>query len=339
MADMISGPWFENFSVGDEFTDAPAVTITEGYTAIHQAMFGDRMRLPLNQPLCHGVTGQDSTLVNPSLVANIVIGQSTHASQRVMGNLFYRGLVFKQPVYTGDTIETTTRVIALRQNRIKEGRANSGMVALEICASNQRGEEVMLFWRCPMIPCENPLAETGHRDSFDQIPEQLDMKALLVKQPEWDLGGIAAIPGLHFGDLNPGDRFVVEARDTITAAPELVRLTLNIAMTHTDARRSVYGKRLVYGGHTISMAAAQLSRALPNLVTIVAWHSCDHLAPAFEEDILRSEVTVGEKYSLESGGLVDLRVEVFAERSGAVPDQQSEDEVKVLDWYLVGRFA
>ena len=160
-----------------------------------------------------------------------------------------------------------------------------------------------------------------------------------MAQLDWDTSRIADIPGLHFRDLNPGARFDVEARDTVTAAPELVRLTLNMAMTHTDASRSVYGKRLVYGGHTISMAAAQLSRALPNIVTIVAWHSCDHLAPVFEEDILRSEVTVGEKYPLIEGGLVDLRVEVFAERFDATPDQKDKDEVKVLDWHLVGRFA
>jgi acyl dehydratase len=339
MADTISGPWFEDFSVGDEFTDAPAITVTEGFAAVHQALFGDRMRLALDRPLCCGVTGQSEMLVNPSLVSNLVIGQSTHVSQRVMGNLFYRGLVFKQPLYTGDTINTTTRVVALRQNRLKENRASSGMVALEICARNQRGEEVMLFWRCPMIPCKDPRADTGCADSFDQIPENLDMDAVLSIQPEWNLEAVSAMPGLHFKGLNPGSKMVVEARDTVTSAPELVRLTLNMAMTHTDAGRSVYGKRLVYGGHTISTAAAQLSRALPNLVTIVAWHSCDHLAPVFEEDILRSEVTIGKKYPLNAGGLVNLRVEVFAERTDPPPDLQVEDEVKVLDWYLVGRFA
>ena len=72
----------------------------------------------------------------------------------------------------------------------------------------------------------------------------------------------------------------------MTLAPELVRMTLNMAMTHTDATRSVYGKRLVYGGHTISIAGSQLARAVPNLVTILAWEKCDHVGPVFEEDIL-----------------------------------------------------
>ena len=69
--------------------------------------------------------------------------------------------------------------------------------------------------------------------------------------------------------MYPGEVIDVEARDTVTMAPELVRLSLNMAMTHTDVSRSVYDKRLVYGGHTISMAASQLARILPSLAMIV----------------------------------------------------------------------
>ena len=28
-------PWFEDFNVGDDYSDVPAVTITEGHAAIH----------------------------------------------------------------------------------------------------------------------------------------------------------------------------------------------------------------------------------------------------------------------------------------------------------------
>ena len=339
MSDTISGPWFEDFSLGDEFTDAPSVTITDGYTAMHQALFGDRMRLCLDNHLSQQVTRQSATLVSPSLLANIVIGQSTYASQRVMGNLFYRGLVFKRPVHTGDTLYTVTRVVGLRQNRIKPGRANSGMVALEVCARNQHDAEVLRFWRCPMIPCADPDKVTAHQDSFDHIPASLDVQQVLGFQENWNLQAFADIPGLHFNDLKSGSRFVVDARDTITAAPELVRLTLNMAMTHTDAGRSVYNNRLVYGGHTISMAAAQLSRALPNIVTIAGWQSCDHLAPVFEGDILRSEISVAEKYPLSAGGLVALQVEVFAERAVGEESSAQNSEKKVLEWHLLGRFA
>jgi hypothetical protein len=60
-------------------------------------------------------------------------------------------------------------------------------------------------------------------------------------------------------------RYVIEARDTITCAPELVRLTLNMAMAHTDRALSYLGARLVYGGHHLDDVRAG-SRALPNLV-------------------------------------------------------------------------
>ena len=65
--------------------------------------------------------------------------------------------------------------------------------------------------------------------------------------------------------------------DVVSSAPELARLSLNIAATHHDER--VAGQRLVYGGHTIGLAPAQATRALPNLVTVVSWDSCDHTGP------------------------------------------------------------
>ncbi|MDZ7686573.1 MAG: hypothetical protein U5O39_17635 [Gammaproteobacteria bacterium] len=198
----------------------------------------------------------------------------------MMGNLFYRGLVLRQPVLVGDTLTTTTRVVALRQNSKKPGRAASGMVALEIHVRNQREETVMLFWRCPMIPCRDPEADTGQADSFDFMPEEVTTEDLKMAAPAWDLSMLR-------GHRPPvGEAVLIGARDTVTMAPELVRLTLNMAMTHTDAARSVYGKRLVDGGHAISMAAAQMTRALPAIATVLGWFRCDHVGPVFEGDIL-----------------------------------------------------
>lgn len=318
----LEAPWFEDFSVGDDFSDVPAVTVTDGHCAVHQAMFGDRLRLPLDRELSREVTGEDRALVNPSIVCNIAIGQSTFPSQRVMGNLFYRGLVMRKPVFVGDTLSTSTRVAALRQNRIRQGRAASGMVALEVHVRNQSGDTVMLFWRCPMIPCRDPEADTGKSDDFDLMPAEIPIESLTDAVPGWNLSPFDT--GI---DLPVGEPVRVEARDTVTLAPELVRLTLNMAMTHTDRTRSVYGKRLVYGGHTISMAASQLSRVMPSLVTILGWYKCDHVAPVFEEDILSSVVTVESIVHTGTGKLGIVTVETFA-------DREDEQDIKVLDWRL-----
>jgi len=335
----VESPYFEDLAVGQVFEDAPSVTLTAGHAAIEAALTGDRMRLPLDAHLTRSVTGRDEALAHPNLVCNVAIGQTTTPSQRVMGNLFYRGLVLQRPVFLGDTLRTTTRIVALRQNRARPGRAASGMAVFEMHVENQHGETVLHFWRCPMLPCRDPKAETGQQDSFDAIPSELDLDRVRACVPtNWDLDAFRhAVPGGHFADLEVGVTHVIEARDTITAAPELARLTLNVAGAHTDAGASVYGQRLVYGGHTISLAAAQITRALPNLVTLLAWRSCDHTAPVFEEDILRSEVSVEAVHALGSGGLVDLHARVFAERSERAPEPGRD--VPVLDWRVIALMA
>ena len=114
----------------------------------------------------------------------------------------------------------------------------------------------------------------------------------------------------------------------VDSAPALARLTLNVAMAHLDAGAASHGRRLVYGGHTIALAAAQAARALPGLVTILGWHAADHTAPVFEGDTLRSRLELELRESLpDGGGLVHLRSIV------------SNDEGEVLDWRFVGVMA
>jgi 2-methylfumaryl-CoA hydratase len=322
----VGGPWFEDLSVGDEF-DAPAVTLTPGHAALYQAATGDRLRLPLDRDASSRATNRVEPLAHPLLVVNVAIGQSTVVSQRVKANLFYRGLVLRHSVHLGDTLHTSTRVVALRQNRLQPGRPATGVAALEITTRNQHGDEVLSFWRCPMLPCRDAQAMTGYADDLDKVGSQPTVDDVAAVIPAWNV--IAATrdwQGRRADSIESGQRFAIEARDTVTSAPELVRLTLNLAMTHVDARLSHLGSRLVYGGHTISLAFAQVTRAFPNLLTMLAWESCDHTAAVVEGDRLRSEVAVLDKKSHSAGGLLKLRVETWAARG------EPEREERVLDW-------
>ena len=325
---MSNAPWFEDFSVGDDLSQVPSVTLTDGYAAVHQAMFADRYRPAIDAPLSARLTRDNRLLANPSLVCNIAIGASTVPTQRVLGNLFYRGLRFHRPVFIGDTLTTQTKVLALRQNTIKPGRAASGMVGLEIHTVNQKGETVLLFWRCPMVPCRDSDANTGHADDLSVMPEVISKEDVFASIPDWNYS-VLPVETINF---YPGEVIDVEARDTVTMAPELVRMSLNMAMTHTDVSRSVYDKRLVYGGHTISMAASQLARILPSLAMIVCWYKCDHVAPVFEEDILSSRIHVKEVNDVAGGRLIKLAIDVFAERVDTSGGTQSN--IRVLDWQL-----
>ena len=330
----VGGPWFEDFDHGQVFDDAPGLTLTEGHAALHQAIAGDRLRLALDAPLCQAVTGSDIALVHPNLVCDVAIGQSTGPTQRVRGNLFYRGLVLARPVFIGDTLRTRTEVVGLKQNRRREGAPSTGLVALRVRTVDQREQEVLDFWRCPMIPLRDSAADTGHSDSFKDLPETLDPSALEAASPDtWRLDLLRErTPTPHHAELEAGATFVIEGGETVSAAPELARLTLNVAMAHTDATSSGRGRRLVYGGHTISVAAAHATRAIPSIATILAWEGCDHLGPVFEGDVLRSELNVVATASLEQGGRAQLRALVSAVR------EESEPEA-VLDWRFVALVA
>jgi acyl dehydratase len=254
----------------------------------------------------------------------------------VRGNLFYRGLVLARPVFVGDTLRTRTEVVGLKENRQRAGAPATGLVALRVTTVDQDARPVLDFWRCPMIPLRDPDAATGHADDFGDIPRSLDPSALADAVPAgWDLGPLrAAAPGPHHAGLAAGSEFVIEGGETVTGAPELARLTLNVAMAHTDAGSTAHGRRLVYGGHTISVAAAHATRAIPALATILAWESCDHLGPVFEGDVLRTQLHVEDVAPLDSGGgTARLRALVAAEQRGAAEPQP------VLDWRFVAMVA
>ena len=331
----IDGPYFEDFTVGQSFA-APSVSITDGHATFYQALTGDRMRVPLDRHLARAVTGDNRALVHPMLVINMVNGQTTFASQQVKGNLFYRGLLLLHPVFIGDTLATTTKVVGLRQNKVKAGRDATGMVALEMKTLNQDGTRVMQYWRCPMIPCRDPQAATGRDDAFDWIPETLSPAQLQGALPaNWNIAALAPasfnVPAPH---LAVGDHVVIGPQDTVTTAPELVRMTGNIAFTHTDASRSYLGKRLVYGGHTISLTLAQITRALPNMITLIGWQGCEHTGPVLEEDIIRTEFSVTSATPVAAGGrMLELHALSYARR--APTRGEGYEESAVLDWRLV----
>jgi acyl dehydratase len=323
----VGGPWFEDFHRGQVFHGSPGLTVTAAHAALHQAVVGDRLRLALDEPLCRAVTGRDRLLVHPNLVCDVAIGHSSEATHRVRANLFYRGLVLARPVFVGDTLRTRTEVVALKQNR----RGATGLVALRITTVDADGQPVLDFWRCPMLPLRDPDADTGHADDFDDIPQSLDPAAVERAVPEsWDLAPLRTLaPGPFHPDLAGGQEFSVEGGDTVTTAPELARLTLNVAMAHTDATSSPHGSRLVYGGHTISVAAAHAARAIPAMATILAWEGCDHLGPVFEGDVLKTDLSVE---GTSEGGLARLRARVRAIRA-------EEEPQRVLDWRFVALVA
>ena len=331
MPTAVGGPYFDDLEVGLVFDEAPALTLTTGMAAAHRAILGDRFRIALDEELSDAVTGRDVPVASPGLVWDVAIGQSTLATHHVKANLFYRGLRFHRFAHLGDTIRTRTEVVGLRMNSAKPGRTPTGMAALRMTSADQDGELLLDFYRCAMLPL-SPSADAEGAIVGDDLSSVGAGDVAPWRGPDgWDLDAYRSRLRGGGGDATMlvGESFVTSG-DVVSSAPELARLTLNIAAVHHDDR--IAGSRLVYGGHTIGLALAQATRALPDMVTVLGWESCDHIGPVHEGDTLSSEITVTALTPLSRGHALGLRSLVSAERNGEPPRQ-------VLDWRFTALIA
>jgi acyl dehydratase len=174
----------------------------------------------------------------------------------------------------------------------------------------------------PLSPGAGP-NDADHADDLSKVGADLAPPPSAVD--EWD-GDVfrERIPGPHF-DTDLAGTELRSSADVVSSAPELARLTLNIAAVHHDSR--IGRRRLVYGGHTIGLALAQASRLLPNLATVLGWRSCDHTAPVYEGDTLYSELHIDSAEPTDNGGVLGLRSLVYA-----VSDTHDDPPRQVLDW-------
>ena len=319
----VRGPYFEELSVGQRFETAPAVTLTSGMAAVHQTIVGDRLALALSEPLAREVTGRGPS-AHPALVWDVAIGQSTIVTQNVRANLFYRGLLLRRLPALGDTLRTVTTVEALKQNTPRDDRPATGLAVLRMTTTDQNGEPVLDFWRCAMLPLLDPAVRTGHSDDLTVIGQDITESECAAAVAGWQ------VPPARAGTPVAGTRLRVRAADVVSSGPELARLTLNIAAVHHD-EVAAGGRRLVYGGHTIALALAQVSRALPDLLTVLGWFSADHLAPVHENDRLTSVIEVEQETPLSGGGRL-LRLRSLVSAAG-------DPETVVLDWRFVALSA
>src|SRR5262249_62187775 len=70
---------------------------------------------------------------------------------------------------------------------------------------------------------------------------------------------------------------------------QATRLYQNTAKVHFDLhqmKESRFGRRLVYGGHVISVCYALAGNGLENVLAMAAWNSGTHANPTFAGDTL-----------------------------------------------------
>lgn len=317
---MFDGPYFDDLEVGQVLDPAPAMTIGPGEAAAYRAICGDPTPLALSTPLAEAVTGRPGAVVDPTLVLHVSIGQSTVATRRVIANLFYRGVRLRKAVRVGDTLSTRVEIRGLKEGRRRPDRPPRGTALLGITTIDQRGEVVVDYERCPLLPFRSAdTPATGHADDLGGAETELVWAEWEALAPDWDL---APLPEPRPWEV--GEARTDLLRDTVSGALELVRLTQNQAAAHRDPDRGQRGRRLVYGGHTIGLAQASLGRLLPSQAAVLGWVSCDHTGPVFEGDVLSTTAELVDEHAIGTGRLLAFRLVVTVRREG--------DDVEVLDF-------
>lgn len=222
------------------------------------------------------------------LVFHIVFGKTVpDISLNAVANLGYAAARILAPVYPGDTIYAVSEVIGLRETSNRQ----SGVVYVRSTGFKQDGTEIVDYVRWVMVrkkhessPAPEPLVPV--------LPSHIQPADLATTIPALDISkydfALAGSPQ-RLGDFQPGDRIDHVDGVTVEEAEHQMatRLYQNPARIHFNQWAEAagkYGRRLIYGGHAISLARSLSFNGLANAFHLAAVNSGRHVAPLFGGD-------------------------------------------------------
>lgn len=143
------GKYFEELKVGISFDHQPGRTVTETDNLLFTALTLNPQPLHLDAEFA-AHTQHGRILVNSIFTLGLVVGLSVGDTTlgTTIGNLGFETTTFPNPVFIGDTIRVSSRVVAARESRSKPDR---GIVTFEHQGTNQRGEVVCSCTRHAMM--------------------------------------------------------------------------------------------------------------------------------------------------------------------------------------------
>jgi 2-methylfumaryl-CoA hydratase len=245
-------------------------------------------------------------------------------SLNALANLGYANGRFLEPVYPGDTLATTSEVIGLRENANRE----TGVVYVRSTGRNQSGAVVLEYTRWVMVR-KRDKAAPAPEPIVPKLPERVDPSDLGRAVPKLDVSAYeCALAGspYRWGDYEPGERIDHVDGMTLEEAEHQIatRLYQNTAKVHFNQHtegKGRFGRRLVYGGVTISLARALSFNGLANAFHLAAINGGRHVAPLFAGDTVYAWSEVLEKAAIP--GRTDigaLRVRLVAAKNRTCAD-------------------
>src|SRR6188472_409479 len=344
-----AGNFFEDFRLGQVIRHATPRTLTGGDFSLYTSLFGGRFAVQSSAAFAKAIGYPDWPL-DDLLVFHIVFGKTVpDISLNAVANLGYAGMQFPVPVFAGDTLSATSEVIGLKENSNRK----TGIVYVRTRGLNQDGVAVLEYVRWVMVRKRDEAAPAP-ADHVPRLLTAVEPKLLGGACPPADVKAydfaLAGSPH-RYGDYAVGetidhvDGITVEEAEHQTAT----RLYQNTARIHFDgfsAAKGRFGKRLIYGGHVISLARAISFNGLANAFHLAAINGGRHVAPLFAGDTVYAWSEILDKQPLpgrdDVGG---LRVRLVAAKDKPCADfpyknGEEYDPAVLLDldyWVLMPR--
>jgi 2-methylfumaryl-CoA hydratase len=349
MSKTTAGNFFEDFRLGQVIEHATPRTLTAGDAALYVALYGTRFAVQSSDAFAQAI-GYPCAPVDDFLVFHIVFGKTVpDISLNAVANLGYAGCRFLAPVYAGDSLSARSEVIGLKENSNRK----TGIVYVHSTGLRQDGRAVLEFIRWVMVR-KRDAAAPAPGDMAPQLPAALDRAAIGTACPTIDVArydmALAGAPH-RWNDYAVGEK--IDHRDGMTveeAEHQLAtRLYQNTARVHFNQfaeSTGRFGRRLIYGGHVISLARALSFNGLANAFHVAAINGGRHTAPLFAGDTVFAWSEVTDKAPLPGRadvGALRLRTIATKDRPCAdFPRHQGDgyDPAVVLDldyWVLMPR--
>ncbi len=349
MAKTSPGNFFEDFRIGQLIRHATPRTVTVGDVALYQGLFGSRFAVQSSDAFARAI-GYPRSPVDDLLVFHFVFGKTVpDVSLNAVANLGYANCCFRMPVYPGDTLNAQSEVIGLKENSSRK----TGIVYVRTTGYNQDSKPVLEYVRWVMVHKRDEAAPAPG-DHVPRLPTALEPKVLGEACPPLDIGAydfVLAGSPYRFADYAVGERIDHVDGLTVEEAEHQIatRLYQNTARIHFDlftAKQGRFGRRLVYGGHVISLARALSFSGLGNAFHVAAINGGRHVAPLFAGGTVFAWSEVLAKAELPGRtdvGALRLRTVATCDRPcGDFPSKTGDeyDPAVLLDldyWVLIPR--
>lgn len=347
MSKVVAGNYFEDFHVGKIFYHATPRTITEGDLSLYNALYGNRFVLASSQKFAKDI-GYAAQPIDDLLVFHIVFGKTVpDISLNAVANLGYAECRFLKPVYAGSTLYARSEVIGVKEN----SNGKTGVVYVKTTGYDDNDDPVLSYIRWVMVNKKDPASQApvARIPDLEKIvdPQKLGEalpKALNLNHYNDEFAGSA----YRFSDYEIGEKIdhvdgmsVEEAEHQI--ATRHFQNTAKVHFNQHEQAQGRFGKRLIYGGHVISLARCLSFNGLANAFHISAINAGTHIAPLFAGDTVYAWSEIVDKADLSShrdAGLIRLKTYATKDLSskdfpGAVDKGYAQNVILMLDYWAV----